>query len=127
MASFLAAYLAFILAAAVWEFSGGIASLHTSIGGHLLRNIALVLPAVVYVLFHSAMPCLGANLQGLLYKRQLAVPPTLLLWDERHIARLALEGVHPVTIAAKLTRVSFCRYSSPCTVHYPYPSHHLQS
>jgi len=53
--------------------------------------VSLLLPCVVYVFYYSAIPLVGATLQGVLYQRQLAVPPTLLL-SEGSLSQLAVDG-----------------------------------
>eukprot|EP00961_Rhodomonas_salina_P220002 2974177-Rhodomonas_salina.1 len=47
-------------------------------GSRLLRSLSLLLPFVVYVLFHASIRLVEAWHPGILYQRQLAVPPTVL-------------------------------------------------
>ena len=59
------------------------------------------MPIAVFVLFYSAVPCIDSTFIGILFQRQLAVPPLLLL-DKEAKKRYAEDGY----LHEKLTKAS---------------------
>ena len=80
---FLAGHMITLVCAVLWQSYGSEFGLRemsdVRYSEHLVRNLSLILPMGVYLLFHAAILLFDRANLAILFQRHLAVPPTLLL------------------------------------------------